>query len=71
MMKDMPKPTPAMREKSVTPIIDAVQELFNGFVPRKGIKNRINQTPVELVTDQPFEPVMIYKMLSGIRSVIF
>lgn len=73
MMKDMPKPTPAQREKSVTPIIDAVQELFSNFVPRKVVRDRThpNPQPVELVTDNPFEPVMIYKMMSGIRSEIF
>lgn len=42
------------------------------FQPRKVIKEKgTSGKDIELVTDQPFEPTIIYKMLNGIRSEIF
>lgn len=69
LMRDMPKPLPVYKAKGSTPIIDAMQELMFDFSPRKIIKEK--GATVELVTDQAFEPTIIYKMLAGIRSEIF
>lgn len=42
------------------------------FQPRKVMREKgASMKDIELVTDSPFEPTIIYKMLSNIRSEIF
>ncbi|XP_063702716.1 putative mediator of RNA polymerase II transcription subunit 26 isoform X2 [Culicoides brevitarsis] len=71
LMRDMPKLS-SYKTKGCTPILEAMQELITEFQPRKIMREKgTHVKDIELITDTPFEPTVIYKMLNNIRSEIF
>ncbi|XP_059614959.1 uncharacterized protein LOC132260691 isoform X2 [Phlebotomus argentipes] len=75
MMKKIPLEPPAFRQKSATPIIDAMVELVSEFSTMppgarlgKREKGSKGKDEIDLMCDMAFEPTVIHKMLSSSRS---
>ncbi|XP_055701513.1 uncharacterized protein LOC129800846 isoform X2 [Phlebotomus papatasi] len=75
MMKKIPLEPPAFRQKTITPIIDAMVELVSEFSTMppgarlgKREKGSKGKDEIDLMCDMAFEPTVIHKMLSGSRS---
>ncbi|XP_055686779.1 uncharacterized protein LOC129792079 isoform X2 [Lutzomyia longipalpis] len=75
MMKKLPLEPPAFRQKSSTPIIDAMVELVSEFSTMppgarlgKREKGSKSKDEIDLMCDMAFEPTVIHKMLSSSRS---